>query len=117
MRALRREHRLRQRGFTIIQPERLEFPEQVRAFSGARVIVGLGGAGMFNAVFARPGTRLVTIESSMSWVASHVNMFASLGLSCGVILGKQDMSDPEPVHKRWQLDIEAAMRQIDDYLS
>lgn len=109
--------KLRQLGFAVIQPETLEFPEQVRAFSGARIIIGLGGAGMFNAVFAKPGTQLVTIESSMNWVASHVNLFASCGLNCGVIIGRQDLTDPEPVHKRWQLDVNAAIRQIDAYLS
>jgi len=104
-------------GFTVVQPETLAFPEQVRAFSGARVIVGLGGAGMFNAVFARPGTRIVAIESSMNWVNSHVNLFGSCGLKCGVIIGKQDLNDSEPVHKRWLIDVEVAVRRIDAFAS
>jgi hypothetical protein len=104
------------RGFTIVEPERLPFPEQVRAFAGARVIVGLGGAGMFNVVFAKPGTRVVTIESSTDFVDGHVNLITSCDLACGVILGQKDLSDPEPVHKRWSLPVDAAVRQIDQFI-
>jgi capsular polysaccharide biosynthesis protein len=109
--------KLQERDFSIVQPEKLEFPDQVRAFAGARVIVGSGGAAMFNSVFARPGTKVVSIESSTMWAPSHSKMFTSMGLNCGMIIGCQDLTDPEPVHKSWGLDVDAALRQIDAYLA
>jgi capsular polysaccharide biosynthesis protein len=103
-------------GFTILTPQELDFPEQVRAFANAKIIVGLGGAGLFNAVFAKPDTLIITIESSAEFVDSHFNLFASCGLRCGIILGEQDVSDPRPIQKRWSLNVSAACRQIRDCL-
>jgi capsular polysaccharide biosynthesis protein len=105
------------RGFVSVQPERLPFREQVRLFRNAEAVVGLGGAGMFNVAFCRPGVRVVTIESSMLWVDSHVNLIASRGASYGVILGRQDPADPTPDHKRWWLDVPRAVSAIDDLLA
>jgi capsular polysaccharide biosynthesis protein len=93
-------------GFVVVEPERLSFAEQISVFHHADVIVGPGGAGMFNAVFARPGSTIVTIEGSPQWVHSHANLFASCGLRYGVILGRADETDAQPVHKRWHIDVD-----------
>jgi hypothetical protein len=48
-------------GFTAIQPEKLPFDEQAMLFSNAEFIVSEFGSGMVNAIFSRPGTKLVEI--------------------------------------------------------
>ena len=48
-------------GFSAIQPEKLPFDEQAMLFSHADVIVAEFGAAMANAVFCKPGTKVVEI--------------------------------------------------------
>ncbi|HEX9170967.1 MAG TPA: glycosyltransferase 61 family protein [Roseiarcus sp.] len=48
-------------GFTAIQPEKLPFDEQAMLFANAEFIVAEFGSGMVNAIFSRPGTKLVEI--------------------------------------------------------
>jgi hypothetical protein len=48
-------------GFVAIQPEKLSFDEQAMLFSNAEFIVSEFGSGMVNAIFSRPGTKLVEI--------------------------------------------------------
>ena len=49
------------RGFTVIEPGRMNFEEQVRAFARARVIVGTHGAGLTNVIWAPPGALLLEL--------------------------------------------------------
>ncbi len=48
-------------GFTAIQPEKLPFDEQAMMFKNAEFIVTEFGSAMVNAIFCRPGTKLVEI--------------------------------------------------------
>jgi capsular polysaccharide biosynthesis protein len=47
--------------FAAIQPEKLPFEEQAMLFANAEFIVAEFGSGMVNAIFSRPGTKLVEI--------------------------------------------------------
>lgn len=104
--------RLSERGFTVVEPEYLSFPQQVRLFAEAKAIIGLGGAGMFNVVFSTPGTRVITIESTTKFIDAHTNIFGSSGLEYGVIFGREDRTDPRPNQKRWSLDVDRAVEII-----
>ncbi|MGC9270182.1 glycosyltransferase family 61 protein [Acidiphilium sp.] len=42
-------------GFTVIQPETLDFAAQIGLFAQANIILGQAGSGMHNALFAPPG--------------------------------------------------------------
>jgi capsular polysaccharide biosynthesis protein len=103
------------RNYDIVEPELLAFPEQVRLFAEAELVVGLGGAGLFNVVFCAPGTRVVSIESSTSFVHSHALMFGGLGHPFGIIFGRQDLTDETPVQKRWSLDVAGVIRALQRY--
>lgn len=103
-------------GFEIVEPEGMSFVDQVRLFHETDVLVGLGGAGMFNAVFCQPKTRLVSIESSMVFLDAHCNIFASMDLDYAVIIGEVDPTDPRPSQKRWSLDVDQAVRAIADFI-
>jgi len=92
-------------GFEICEPELLSIPDQIKLFSEAEIVVGLGGAALFNVIFCKPGTRIVSIESSTAFVHGHASLFASLGHRFAFVFGSQDITDPEPVHKRWSIDV------------
>lgn len=106
---------LAQRGFQIVEPETLSFADQVRLFWEAELVVGLGGAALFNVVFCKPGTRVVSIESSTNFVNGHSMLFGSLGHKFGVVFGKQELDDPEPIHKAWTIDVAGALAAIDRF--
>ena len=55
--------RLRPLGFDIIEPQSLTATEQIAAFASADLVVGPSGSGMFNAVFCRPGAKLIDMKS------------------------------------------------------
>ena len=55
------EPRLKEMGFSIVQPERLGLVEQAKLFSAADCIVAPHGAGLTNVVFAPPGAHLVEL--------------------------------------------------------
>jgi hypothetical protein len=99
-------------GFDIVEPEYLSLAEQAATFHAADIVVGLGGAGMFNTVFCKPGTLVITIESTTSFVDAHTNIFASLGHDYAIILGEEDLDDPRPVQRRWTLDVPRALDLI-----
>lgn len=92
-------------GFSLVEPETLSFAEQLSIFARAEDVVFLGGSGVYNAAFCAPGTRVITIESSSTYITAHTELFASLGLDYGVIFGEQDLEDPTPDHKRWHVDV------------
>jgi capsular polysaccharide biosynthesis protein len=103
-------------GFVTVEPETMRFEDQVRLFAAARVVVGLGGAAMFNTVFCAEGTRVVTIEGSTAFVDNHAGLFAGLGLRYAILLGRQDPTDPMEVHKRWTIDVAQAVRHITEFV-
>jgi capsular polysaccharide biosynthesis protein len=43
-------------GFTVLQPERLPFAEQVQHFAAARCIIGEYGSALHGSIFFQPGT-------------------------------------------------------------
>jgi capsular polysaccharide biosynthesis protein len=109
--------RLRALGFDVIEPETLSFDEQILTFANARMIVCLGGAALYNAVFCAPDVLFVTIESSDAFLRPHCELLSSLHIRYGVLIGQQDPLDEAPVHKRWTVDVEAACRRIQAFAS
>ncbi|WP_135818020.1 glycosyltransferase family 61 protein [Paracoccus liaowanqingii] len=102
--------------FRIVEPELLSFVEQVNLFARASTIVGLGGAGMFNTVFCKEGTKVLDIESGLKFLDSHCNMFSSCKLDYAVLLGEEDPEDPRLVQKRWKIDIKESMQVIESFV-
>jgi capsular polysaccharide biosynthesis protein len=62
------------RGFQIVQPEELGFPEQIELFRSAGCILGEHGSGMHAAVFADPGTIVATVGA---WNRHQLNISAA----------------------------------------
>lgn len=108
--------RLRTMGFQILYPENTSPQEQIAAFGNAELIVGPSGSAMFNVAFCRPGTKLIDIESEPHWIHAHACLFSSCQLRFGLFVGRSDPSDPNPVHKRWSVNIEALLDRIQSFL-
>jgi hypothetical protein len=103
-------------GFKAVQPEQLSIPEQIGMFARARCVVALGGAALFSVCFCPPGTTVVTVEASDRFIRAHSMLLSSMGHRFGVIFGKQDLTDPAPVHKRWTIDVHRACAAIQEIL-
>lgn len=67
-------------GFCRLFLEEMPFGDQVAAFSGADVVVGVHGAGLANIVFAPPGARIVEI---MPATGKPGAFFRNLAPGCG----------------------------------
>ncbi len=107
--------RLEPLGFEIVEPQRLSAQEQVATFCSADLVVGPSGAGMFNAVFCRPGVKLIDIESEPHWMYPHSSLFASAKLQYGIFEGLAADRNWSVHHKPWKLNIEALLRRIDSF--
>ncbi len=55
---------LTQRGFVSLILEEMSFADQVRAFAAADIVISIHGAGLANAVFMHPNTRLMELTQS-----------------------------------------------------
>ena len=108
--------RLAALGYVAIEPEFMTVEDQVRAFAGADRLVTLGGAGLFNSVFCRAGTRLLDIESTTLYLDAHANIFAGCGLDYGLMIGREDDTDDSASHRRWSIDLDAACPAIVEFM-
>ena len=73
------ESRFEAAGFTVVYPEDLPLPEQVRLFSSASVVAGYGGSGMINMVYSSgPATRIVVAARSY-WPTNEYHLAAMFG--------------------------------------
>ena len=99
-----------ERGFCVIEPELLSFSDQVQLFGSARVIIGLGGSGMFNAVFARLPANVVTLEASYRFLPEHSRLFAAVSSGYGVIIGRQRVVAERTGHTNWMVDVDRVIK-------
>jgi capsular polysaccharide biosynthesis protein len=58
-------------GFTPVTIETLDWPDQIRLFRDARIVVGQAGSGLHNALFSSPGSRLGSI-GFMNFVQTQI---------------------------------------------
>jgi hypothetical protein len=73
------ERRFRKAGFTVIYPEDLSLPDQVRLFSTVPVVAGYAGSGLINTVFSSgPATRIVLTPTSY-WATNEYHIAALYG--------------------------------------
>jgi capsular polysaccharide biosynthesis protein len=91
------EDALRLEGFETIRPELFSFEQQALLFSRAEIVVSEFGAIMANAVFCRPGTRIIEIipENQNDPWSSH--LCASMGLEHVTLFHEVKDEDREPI--------------------
>jgi len=56
------EEMFRRRGFLVVNPETVAFPDQVALYAAAPTLAGLSGSALLNCLFQRPGARLLELE-------------------------------------------------------
>jgi capsular polysaccharide biosynthesis protein len=76
-------------GFVAIQPDKLPFDEQVLTFAQADIIVCEFGAAIANAMFCRPGTKVVEIIAEGQHDPWSSHLLAMLGLEHVVLFQPQ----------------------------
>jgi capsular polysaccharide biosynthesis protein len=76
-------------GFVAIQPDKLPFDEQVLTFAQADIIVCEFGAAMANAMFCRPGTKVVEIIAEGQHDPWSSHLLAMLKLEHVVLFQRQ----------------------------
>lgn len=97
----------REEGFEVIIPGQLSLAEEIRIFRHAKVIAGPLGAGLYNAAFSEPGTRILSISDSGYMTTWFVQLATHLGLDYGIVFGNSLMSYEETEkgsHSSWVLD-------------
>lgn len=104
--------RLTMMGFYSIDPEDISPEKQIQLFGSAQKIVVLGGASLFNAVFCKPGTKIIDIESTCNHLENHSTVLSSMDADYGIILGQEDQQDPAPYDKKWTVDVERTTAAI-----
>lgn len=107
---------LEQRGFEIVEPEKLSALEQIQLFSSAGVIVAAGGSALFNTVFCHPGTKLIDIEAEPHWVRGHAKLFISRGLDFGFFEGTPVNHDFSKFHIPFNVDLPRLRHRLDTFL-
>jgi capsular polysaccharide biosynthesis protein len=93
-------------GYSIVEPEKLSFSQQIKLFANAKVILGPAGAALANAVFCRSGAHVGILSSkhkSMSygyWVA----ILDPLDIHVSYILGDIVKNHESGVHGDFEVD-------------
>jgi hypothetical protein len=75
-------------GFDLMDPARMTFAEQVRAFSEAEVIVGASGATMANLAFCSEGSKAYCLMSKRVEYSSWQSIAAATGCDVRHVLGQ-----------------------------
>jgi len=111
---------MREYGFDVIVPSKYTFAEEINVFRNADFIVGPMGAGLYNAVFANEGCRLLAItedryfEPWFNHIVSHKSKLFSY------LIGESFLSDDsrhKGTHNSWILDITLLRKTLDYFLS
>lgn len=76
---------LRRHGFETVAPAKLSFRDQVELFGQAELIVGTG-AGLFNMVFAPPGTKVLQFQEANRWVHALWTAASAMGFDYHYVL-------------------------------
>jgi len=110
-------------GFSAIQPEKLPFDEQALLFSHADAIVSEFGAAMANAMFCRPGTKVVEIIAEGQHDPWSAHLCAMLELEYVVLFQKQSEQDllDHPRHAKdsefqFSVDVERLVQTVEALL-
>lgn len=81
-------------GFVVVEPEKLNFIEQVEIFSNAEVVVGATGAAFANLIFCNSDTKIIILISDYKNMIYGYwqNMAASVGNKVTYVIGVCDVT-------------------------
>lgn len=92
-------------GYTIVEPGRMSFSEQVALFRSAKVIAGQIGAALTNAIFSEQSTLIIL---SPYYENANYNFFSSLmgmlGHNVTYVIGPQVEDNNHLLHRNYMID-------------
>ncbi len=89
-------------GYTVVYPGLLSLAEQVALFASARVVVGFGGAGMFNLAYAQR-LEAVVVLNQWAYEARNEQLFAAThGVACHTFWSPPDIEHPGKRKRSYQ---------------
>jgi capsular polysaccharide biosynthesis protein len=105
---------LETRGFHILCPEDVPASLVAATVSRARVIVTLGGAGLFNVVFAPEDATVIDIEGQDTFLHGHTNILAGTVRRWGLFYGSLMNPANREIHQPFEIDVGAFLRALDE---
>jgi capsular polysaccharide biosynthesis protein len=102
---------LEARGFRRLFLEEMSWPEQIVAFSRARVVVSPHGAGLANSVFCRPGARIVELFHHAYVNLCHGRVASLKGLEYRAVVDAPEMT-PGLAVKANRHDVAVAVERV-----
>jgi len=104
-------------GYTMLDPAKLSFEDQIRVFSNARKIISPLGAALANTIFTLPGCKVLGLSP---WYHNanyyyFSNFMGALGHTMFYVLGSQADQWGHVVHKNYEID-PAAFKTAMKYL-
>ncbi|MCP4473927.1 MAG: glycosyltransferase family 61 protein [Gammaproteobacteria bacterium] len=112
------EKALLARGYTIVEPEKLTFLQQVKLFSQAEVIVGSSGAALANILFASKNVKIFILigkyANTCYWYWQ--NIACASGKTVNYVLGKilSKERGNSRVHADFTIDLACLLRELDE---
>jgi len=110
------EESLVKQGFTVIEPEKLSFREQIKIFSQAEIVVGATGSAIANMIFCKPKTRIVILipEFANTSYWYWQNIASAVGNMVTYVVGERDDNNSSEVHVNFQVDLTDVINAISD---
>lgn len=104
------------KGFSVIEPEDLTIEAVNQLMQESEYVFGAGGAGMFNTVFCKPSTKVLSIETikvtggladvSGGWARHHSRIFSRLNLDYSIVIGQPIIDKQETLQANFVVDEE-----------
>jgi capsular polysaccharide biosynthesis protein len=96
------------RGFEVIEPDRLGFADQVALLGEAQVVVASTGAACANLVFCRGGTKAAVLMAKHPHMLYRywATMVGPLGIEVSCVLGKTEATPGLGVHSNFTVESE-----------
>lgn len=105
-------------GFSVVRPEAFSLEDQMRMYAQATHLIGPGGSGMHNAVFAPRGTRVMILASS-AWFTVIDILLAQNRYDLSYVFG--DPVEPTAPGQRgkmtWALDARAVRQALEQFVA
>lgn len=108
------EMHLVDRGFVIIEPEKLTFLQQVQIFSQATTVIGATGAALANIIFSPNNAKIFILigqyHDTSYWYWQ--NIACASGNKIVYILGRMDSSQVASIHADFSVDIDDLLIEL-----
>lgn len=100
------ENLFSEKGFTIIHPQELTIYEQVKIFSNAKLIAGVGGSAMHNTVYSAHDSKVLIICST-GWLVVADSLICQNKNQLGYVFGEPIhlVKDSHRTQSPWRIDI------------